>query len=42
MGQASKLLAAGYITYEAGGPKQAYFDKESQQSLHDVQQVPIT
>lgn len=39
MGQTSKLLAAGYVSNEAGGPKQAYFSKESQDKLHDFQDV---
>ena len=39
MGQESKLLAAGYITTKAGGPKEAYFDKDAQAKIGKVQEV---
>ena len=39
MGQESKLLAAGYISTKAGGPKDAYFDKEAQDKIGKVQEV---
>ena len=39
MGQTSKILAAGYISNKAGGPKQAYFSEDAQKQLHDVQMV---
>ena len=39
MGQESKLLAAGYISTKAGGPKKAYFDSEAQDKITKVQEV---
>ena len=39
MGQESKLLAAGYISTKAGGPKKAYFDSEAQDKISKVQEV---
>ena len=39
MGQESKLLAAGYISTKAGGPKKAFFDKEAQDKIGNVQEV---
>ncbi len=39
VGQASKIAFAGYIVGKAGGPKEAYFDKPSQEQLHDMQQA---
>ena len=39
VGQASKIAFAGYVTERAGGPKEAYFDKPSQEKLHDMQMV---
>lgn len=39
VGQESKLLAAGYISTKAGGPKKAFFDKEAQAKLGNVQDV---
>ena len=42
VGQASKIVFAGYVTERAGGPKEAYFDKPSQQALHDAQMVRST
>ena len=39
VGQESKLLAAGYISTKAGGPKKAIFDKEAQNKIGKVQEV---
>ena len=39
VGQESKLLAAGYISTKAGGPKKAFFDKEAQDKIGNVQEV---
>ena len=39
VGQESKLLAAGYISTKAGGPKKAIFDKEAQAKIGKVQEV---
>lgn len=39
VGQESKLLAAGYISTKAGGPKKAYFDSEAQDKITKVQEV---
>ena len=39
VGQASKIAFAGYVVEQAGGPKEAYFDKPSQEKLHDMQQA---
>ncbi len=39
VGQESKLLAAGYISTKAGGPKEAFFDKEAQDKIGKVQEV---
>ena len=42
VGQESKLLAAGYISTKAGGPKDAFFDKEAQDKIGKVQEVQHT
>jgi len=33
------MLAAGYITAKAGGPKKAIFDKDTQEKIGKVQEV---
>jgi len=39
VGQASKIVAAGYISAKAGGPKDAYFSKDAQESLTKTQEA---